>query len=99
MVGGRFRVCAPIVQRSQFAGPECPLQPGGNSQMRATWRWFGPEDPMTIDWIRQAAATSVEASLTHLPPGTVWEREAIDEFARLVAAAPVGQTALAWDTL
>ncbi|MEO4001908.1 hypothetical protein [Mesorhizobium sp. CAU 1732] len=39
------------------------------------------------------------SSLTHLPPGTVWEREAIDELIRLVAAVPADQTALAWDTL
>lgn len=67
--------------------------------MRATWRWFGPQDPMTIDWIRQSGATSVEASLTHLPPGTVWERQAIDELRGLVTAAPAGQTPLPWDTL
>ena len=67
--------------------------------MRATWRWFGPKDPMTIDWIRQSGATSVEASLTHLPPGQVWEQQAIDELRDRVSAAPAGQTSLPWDTL
>ncbi|MEP9373463.1 mannonate dehydratase [Mesorhizobium sp. KR1-2] len=67
--------------------------------MRATWRWFGPQDPMTIDWIRQSGATSVEASLAHLPPGTVWERQAINDMKDLVAVAPAGQTPLEWDTL
>ena len=67
--------------------------------MRATWRWFGPEDPMTTGWMRQAGATSVEASLTHLPPGAVWERDAIGELRARIATAPSGQTRLPWDTL
>lgn len=67
--------------------------------MRATWRWFGPQDPMTIDWIRQSGATSIEASLSHLPPGCLWEADAIDELKRLVQTAPAGHTPLEWDTL
>lgn len=67
--------------------------------MRATWRWFGPQDPMTIDWIRQSGATSVEASLSYLPPGCVWETDAIDALKNLVRTAPPGQTPLGWDTL
>lgn len=67
--------------------------------MRATWRWFGPQDPMTIDWIRQSGATSVEASLSHLPPGCLWEADAIDELKGLVQTAPAGHTPLEWDTL
>ena len=67
--------------------------------MRATWRWFGPQDPMTIDWIRQAGATSVEASLGHIPAGEVWDVADIDALKRQINAAPPGQTPLAWDTL
>lgn len=67
--------------------------------MRATWRWFGPQDPMTIDWIRQSGATSVEASLSHLPPGCVWESQAISEMQELIMATPAGQVPLEWDTL
>ncbi|GAA4130541.1 mannonate dehydratase [Aminobacter aganoensis] len=54
---------------------------------------------MTIDWIRQSGVTSVEASLSQLPPGCVWEAEAIDTLKKLVQATPPGQTPLAWDTL
>lgn len=67
--------------------------------MRATWRWFGPQDPMTIDWIRQSGATSIEASLSHLPPGCLWGTDAIDELRRLVQTCPPGQTPLEWDAL
>lgn len=54
---------------------------------------------MTIDWIRQSGATSVEASLGHLPPGTTWDRQAIDGMKKLVETAPAGQVPLVWDTL
>jgi len=56
-------------------------------------------DPMTINWIRQSGATSVEASLSHLPPGCVWEAQAIKDMRTLITSTPDGQVPLRWDTL
>lgn len=52
--------------------------------MQETWRWFGPEDSITLENIIQAGATGVVTSLHDIPTGDVWPLEAIQERKQLI---------------
>lgn len=67
--------------------------------MRATWRWFGSQDPMTIPEIRQAGATSVETALSDMPAGVPWPKEAISVLQDAVERPDGVESGLTWDTL
>ena len=47
--------------------------------MEKTWRWFGPNDNITLDMLRQIGVEGIVTALHQVPNGNVWTPEAIDE--------------------
>ena len=64
--------------------------------MQESWRWFGPNDPVSIDEIRQTGVTDIVSALHDIPAGEVWPLEDIQAYKTLIEDCAPGLATLKW---
>ena len=68
--------------------------------MRQTWRWFGPQDRVSIDDMLQAGGRGVVSALHHIPTGETWLPDEIARRQAQIAAMRDGTpSGLAWEVV
>jgi mannonate dehydratase len=67
--------------------------------MLQAWRWYGPNDNVSLDDVRQAGATDIVTALHEAPPGVEWTRDAVAARKRLIEDVAPGRSQLRWSVV
>lgn len=67
--------------------------------LRQSWRWFGPNDPVALDHVRQAGASEIVSALHQAPIGEAWTEKAVAERKAIIETAPAGRSPLRWSVV
>ncbi|MCP3385421.1 mannonate dehydratase [Bradyrhizobium sp. CCGUVB4N] len=63
------------------------------------WRWYGPNDPVSLDDVRQAGASDIVSALHQVPIGEAWTRKAVEERKNFIENGQPGRSQLTWSVV